>query len=99
MWWNDLGASVGWTSWLLMALGMLAFWGAVVVGLWALFEIPWPTHRRGLGEPRRDGVAGLGRDARSPRGMGQRQPMAGPTAASSAKPISSAPPADPGAPR
>ena len=41
--WNDLGAGIGWTSWLLMALGMFVFWGAVLMGLWAAFQIPRPT--------------------------------------------------------
>lgn len=39
MWWNDgTGYAMGWGGWLLMTLVMLAFWGLVVAGIWALFR-------------------------------------------------------------
>lgn len=44
--WHDLGSAVGLTTWLAMGLVMIVFWGAVVVGLSALFYFPLTTDRR-----------------------------------------------------
>ncbi|MDV6278030.1 SHOCT domain-containing protein [Rhodococcus erythropolis] len=39
MWWsNDSGYGMGWVSWVLMALAMIAFWGLVIACLLALFR-------------------------------------------------------------
>ena len=35
MWWNN---GVGWGSWVVMTLAMVAFWGLVIVGIVALFR-------------------------------------------------------------
>ena len=35
MWWNN---GVGWGSWVVMTLAMVAFWGLVVIGIVALFR-------------------------------------------------------------
>ena len=39
MWWNDgMGYGMGWGGWVLMAVVMVAFWGLVVAGVFALFH-------------------------------------------------------------
>ena len=39
MWWNDgTGYAMGWGGAVLMTLVMIAFWGLVVAGIWALFR-------------------------------------------------------------
>ncbi|CAN5873112.1 SHOCT domain-containing protein [soil metagenome] len=39
MWSNGgLGAGMGWSSWVLMGILMLVFWGLVIAGLVALFR-------------------------------------------------------------
>lgn len=39
MWWgNGSGYGMGWVSWILMALAMIALWGVIIVGLLALFR-------------------------------------------------------------
>jgi hypothetical protein len=54
--WHDLGTTVGWTGWLLMALVTIAFWAVVVVCLWVLFRFSWTTDRRKQGgTPSSDG--------------------------------------------
>ena len=50
MWWNGgLGAGMGWSSWVLMGILMLVFWGLVIAGLVALFRAAPTTG----GRPRR----------------------------------------------
>lgn len=39
MWWSEnSGYGMGWVSWILMALAMIAFWGLVIAALLALFR-------------------------------------------------------------
>ena len=39
MWWSEnSGYGMGWVSWILMALAMIAFWGLVIAALLALFS-------------------------------------------------------------
>jgi hypothetical protein len=43
MWWNDAGTGWGWTGCVLVVAALLAFWGAVIALLIALFGTtrPW----------------------------------------------------------
>ncbi|WP_016881559.1 MULTISPECIES: SHOCT domain-containing protein [unclassified Rhodococcus (in: high G+C Gram-positive bacteria)] len=55
MWWNDgMGYGMGWGGWVLMAVVMVAFWGLVVAGVFALFR-----------SMRTDRTAPFGLDARA----------------------------------
>lgn len=48
MWWHDgIGAAMGWGGWMLMAVVMIVFWGAVIAGLAALFGAFSTTGRPG----------------------------------------------------
>lgn len=63
MMWHDLSSAVGWTSWLLMALVMIVFWGVVSVGVWALLQISRRTDRDEPNASRSDQVSPSGAEA------------------------------------
>ncbi|MFM6851646.1 MAG: SHOCT domain-containing protein [Terrabacter sp.] len=44
MWWYDSGP--GWFGWLMMALAMLVFWGAIVLGAVAAYRALRRDHER-----------------------------------------------------
>ncbi|RFZ08689.1 hypothetical protein VIMS_04120 [Mycobacterium marinum] len=40
MWWADpIDAAIRWSDWVVMAVLMIALWGAVIAGLVALFRV------------------------------------------------------------
>lgn len=86
--WNDFGGCVGWTGWLVAALAMLVFWGAVIVGLWALFQIPWPADRRHRSARRGDFVSRDGHEAPLVHDATRCEPLARAAVPSGSKPIS-----------
>ena len=51
MWWNG---GAGWAGWLLMSVGMVAFWALVIVAVIALIPGVRDERHRCLRQPERD---------------------------------------------